>query len=53
MFSNTSALTIGISRRFGTGTSQGEFSNPYGGGGGWKQRRQSYCCTGRTASGND
>lgn len=34
MFSNTSALTIGISRRFGTGTSQGEFSNPYGGGGG-------------------
>lgn len=51
-FSCTCVLIIGISRWFGTGTSEGELSNPYGGGGGWKQRRQSDCCTGRAASGN-
>jgi len=32
-FSNTYPLIIDISRRFGTGTSQSEFPNPYGGGG--------------------
>lgn len=33
-FSNTYALIVGISRRSGAGASQGEFPNPYGGGGG-------------------
>lgn len=33
-FSNSYASILGISRRFGTGASQGEFSNTYGSGGG-------------------